>query len=187
MTPSFRARLWSASLGYAVTRIVGIGHRASMRYLWSSTPVIPGIWTSATRQSVLGRRRDPRKSVADANTSTVYPSDRRSSLREFSKGLIVVDDRYQSPFRIAACSQIFRPRHSGTIVPRPINNSVNVSDGSRQSNAGAPKRWLMSAAVRLAERAVHVAGVSVSWNRVAEEGAPFNLRPEGCVTRTPAS
>jgi hypothetical protein len=29
----------------------------------------------------------------------------------------------------------------------------------KQSNAGAPKRWLISAAVRLAERAVHVAGV----------------------------
>jgi hypothetical protein len=42
-----------------------------MRYLWSSTPVIAGIWTSAIKQAASLRRGDARKSAADEKASTV--------------------------------------------------------------------------------------------------------------------
>ncbi len=34
-------------------------------------PVISGMWTSATRHAVSGRKRDAKKSAADGNSSTV--------------------------------------------------------------------------------------------------------------------
>ena len=42
---------------------------ASSRCRCSSTPVIPGIWTSATRQAVSARRGDARKLAADGKAS----------------------------------------------------------------------------------------------------------------------
>jgi hypothetical protein len=45
--------------------------RIGERFLWSSIPVIPGIWTSVTKQAVAGRKGDARKSSAEGNVSTV--------------------------------------------------------------------------------------------------------------------
>jgi hypothetical protein len=56
-----------------------------MRCLYSSTPVIAGIWTSAIKQVVSARREDARKSAADGKASTLYPNDRMSLLMESRK------------------------------------------------------------------------------------------------------
>jgi hypothetical protein len=45
------------------------------RCLWSSTPVIAGIWTSAIKQAVSTSRGDARKSAADEKASTAKPKD----------------------------------------------------------------------------------------------------------------
>jgi hypothetical protein len=52
-------------------RIVGIAYPASTKYLCNSTPVIPGMLTSVTKQAVSGKIRDAKKSAADGNASTV--------------------------------------------------------------------------------------------------------------------
>ena len=46
----------------------------STKRLWSSSPVIDGIWTSAIKQAVVSTRGDARKSSAEGNASTVNPS-----------------------------------------------------------------------------------------------------------------
>jgi len=56
-----------------------------MRCLWSSTPVIAGIWTSAIKQVVSMRRGEARKSAADEKASTLYPSDLMSLLMDSRK------------------------------------------------------------------------------------------------------
>src|SRR5215469_15322774 len=68
-TPSLSARSLTTSSGYAVTRIVGIAYPVSTRCLCSSTPVIPGMWTSVTKQAVWAREGDTRKSAADGKAS----------------------------------------------------------------------------------------------------------------------
>jgi hypothetical protein len=45
------------------------------RCLWSSSPVIAGMWTSAIKQAVSTRRGDARKSAADEKASTAKPND----------------------------------------------------------------------------------------------------------------
>jgi len=56
-----------------------------MRCLYSSTPVIAGIWMSVIKQAVSARREDARKSAADGKASTLYPSDRMSLLMDSRK------------------------------------------------------------------------------------------------------
>jgi hypothetical protein len=46
-----------------------------MRCLWSSSPVIAGIWTSAIKQAVSTRRGEARKSAAEEKASTAKPND----------------------------------------------------------------------------------------------------------------
>jgi hypothetical protein len=75
----------------------------------------------------------------------------------FAKGLIVLDDRDQCRFRHRRFSFLC-PRHTGA-VPMPRACSGNVGEGSRQSNAGDPKRWLMRSAIRLGKGAVRVDGL----------------------------
>src|SRR5260370_18976330 len=56
-----------------------------MRYLYSSIPVIAGIWTSAIRQAASTSRGDARKSAAHEKASTLWPSDFISLLMESQK------------------------------------------------------------------------------------------------------
>ena len=46
-----------------------------MRCLWSSTPVIAGIWASVIKQAVSTRRGDARKSAVEEKASTAKPKD----------------------------------------------------------------------------------------------------------------
>jgi hypothetical protein len=75
MMPALRAWTRTLSSGYAVTMIVGMAFPDSTNRLYSSTPVIAGIWTSAIRQEVLRIFLDARKARADEKASTLYPSD----------------------------------------------------------------------------------------------------------------
>ena len=76
----------------AVT-VVGVGSNEDrrngvatlIRCLYSSTPVIAGIWTSAIKQVVSMRRGEARKSAADEKASTLYPSDLMSLLMDSRK------------------------------------------------------------------------------------------------------
>ena len=53
--------------------------------------------------------------------------------------------------------------------------TLNVGEGSRQSNAGGPKRWLMRSALRLGKRGCSRRRIVIKVKPVqAEEGAPFN-------------
>src|SRR5580692_11241548 len=56
---------------------IGIGLPARTRFSTSSSPVIPGMLKSSTRQPVLSRWPDSRKDSADSNDSTWNPKDRR--------------------------------------------------------------------------------------------------------------
>jgi hypothetical protein len=76
----------------------------------------------------------------------------------FAKGLIILHDRYQCTCRHRG----FQPDFSGPTMRPPSNASrlhaiTNVGEGSRQSNAGGPKQWLMRSAFRLVESAVRFA------------------------------
>jgi len=78
----------------------------------------------------------------------------------FAKGLVILDDRDQSMFG----HRCFRPAFPVLTMPAPFNASRlhaidNVGDGSRQSNAGGPKRWLRPSAIRLGSDAVHIDGL----------------------------
>ena len=70
----------------------------------------------------------------------------------FAKGLIVLDDRYQYTFWHRGFRQPLGPQHIGTELSRAACNWRNVSEGSRQCNGGAPKRWLMLSAFRSGRR-----------------------------------
>jgi hypothetical protein len=78
----------------------------------------------------------------------------------FAKGLIILDDRDQCTFHHRG----FQPAFPVLTMPAPFNASRlhaidNVGDGSRQSNAGGPKRWLRPSAIRLGSDAVHIDGL----------------------------
>src|SRR2546428_239369 len=60
-----------------------------MRCLYSSMPVIAGIWTSAIKQVVSMRRGEARKSAADEKPSTLYPTDLMT--------LLMDPQKYRSP------------------------------------------------------------------------------------------
>jgi|SRR5215469_1215433 len=72
----------------------------------------------------------------------------------FAKGLIILHDRYQR----TCCHRGFQLSRGPRCRRRPNRRAcmqlTNVSEGSRQSNAGDPKQWLMRSAFRLAESAV---------------------------------
>jgi hypothetical protein len=55
-----------------------MAYPALTRCLWSSTPLVAGIWTSAIKQAVSTRRGDARNSAADEKASTAKPNDLRS-------------------------------------------------------------------------------------------------------------
>jgi hypothetical protein len=69
-----------------------------MRCLWSSTPVIAGIWTSAIKQAVSTKRGDARKSAADEKASTAKPKDLMSlpmdSRKNRSSSTIEINDAF---------------------------------------------------------------------------------------------
>jgi hypothetical protein len=56
-------------IGVCGNEDVGIAYPVSTRCLCSSTPVIPGMWTSVTKQAVWAREGDTRKSAADGKAS----------------------------------------------------------------------------------------------------------------------
>ena len=65
-------------------------------------------------------------------------------LHGFSKGLIILDDRYQWMLRHRGFSVLaYRRSH------RACSQLFNVGEGWQQSNAGARKRWLRRLAIRL--------------------------------------
>ena len=69
-----------------------------------------------------------------------------------AKGLIILDDRDQCTFRHCGFQQSL-PAHIGAAqVPRACMQLRNVGEGSRQCNAGGPKRWLMRSTIRLGSR-----------------------------------
>src|SRR6516165_1537324 len=60
--------------------MVGMVLPEATKWRYSSSPVIPGICTSAIRQEVRGTWRELKKSAADAKASAVYPNDFMSPL-----------------------------------------------------------------------------------------------------------
>src|ERR1700733_3571876 len=61
---------------------VGIGLRELAKFATSSSPVIPGILKSRTRQPVLSRWPDSRKGSADSKDSTWNPKDSKRFLTD---------------------------------------------------------------------------------------------------------
>jgi hypothetical protein len=75
VAPAFIARARLISTGKAVMKMNGTQCPWARRWACSSTPVIPGIRTSAITHDVPRRWSDRKNSVADANGWTMYPSD----------------------------------------------------------------------------------------------------------------
>jgi len=65
-----------------------------------------------------------------------------------AKGLVILDDRDQSAFRHRGFRQFLCPTTGAAQCPA-LQASPYISEGSRQSNGRAPKRWLMPSAIRL--------------------------------------
>jgi hypothetical protein len=75
----------------------------------------------------------------------------------FSKGLIILDNRYQWMLRHRGFHAIFSaPAIPAFPMRRACMQLHNVGERSRQSNAGADKPWLMVSAMRLVKEAVDV-------------------------------
>jgi hypothetical protein len=73
--PPFIARSRMRSSGNAVMRITGIFRLCAIRWSCRSRPLIPGISTSVTMQTVSFSRGEARNSFADANASVANPID----------------------------------------------------------------------------------------------------------------
>jgi hypothetical protein len=68
----------------------------------------------------------------------------------FSKGLIILDNRYQWMLRHRGFHAIFSaPAIPAFPMRRACMQLHNVGERSRQSNAGARKRWFRRSAIRL--------------------------------------
>lgn len=142
--------------------IVGMAYPALMRCLWSSSPVIAGICTSAIRQAVPTRRGDARKSPADEKVSTGKPNDRMSlpmdSRKNRSSSTIEISDasgiRPRS-LHVPAIRVLQQRRRARTVncaeecsqaIPRPVNFGLawmRISSagcqGAAETNVGARK------------------------------------------------
>jgi hypothetical protein len=79
------------SSGCAVTPMIGMWRPSAIKRLCSSTPLKPGICTSVIRHDVSSTRADSRKSSADANVATAYPSDRTRAYG-FAHPLVIIDN-----------------------------------------------------------------------------------------------
>jgi len=75
IAPDAKALSLLVCSGKAVMKINGIAGALPRKWPWSSKPDMPGMWTSATMQDVVFTCDDSRKSLADANVCTEYPSD----------------------------------------------------------------------------------------------------------------
>src|SRR5262245_33469347 len=76
IAPPSNASLCSASLPCAVTKMMGTRRGAALSCRWSSRPLIPGNRRSTSRHAADCRQSVFRRSSAEANVSTLNPTDR---------------------------------------------------------------------------------------------------------------
>src|SRR5262249_53973134 len=84
-------------------------------------------------------------------------------LHGFSKGLVILDDRYQGMLRHRGFLTLANRRSY-----RAGSQLFNVGEGGQQSNAGSHKRWLRRLAIRLELGTIDSGELSV-------ECAPFGV------------
>jgi len=79
--PAFSTRARTVSSGKAVMKINGTRYSRASKKACSSTPLMPGIWTSVITHDVFLRSAECKNSSADEKVCPMYPSDvRRFSL-----------------------------------------------------------------------------------------------------------
>ena len=141
-----------------------MAYPALMRCLWSASPVIAGIWTSAIKQAVSARRGDARKSAADEKASTAKPNDlislRMESRKNRSSSTTETSDAFGIRPRsshIPAIRVLLQRRRARTVRcteerPQAMLGPVNIGldwmqipsagcQGAAESNVGVRKLW----------------------------------------------
>src|SRR5258707_88856 len=105
-----------------------------MRYLYSSIPVIAGIWTSAIRQAVSTSRGDARKSAAHEKASTLWPSDFISLLMESQKNRSSSTTETRKAFGIRTPAVRSPPCGTSNMLWRWDANAVTCAKGYHWGN-----------------------------------------------------
>jgi hypothetical protein len=109
IAPAFIARARTLSSWKAVMKIIGVRRPWAINRLCSSTPLMPGIWTSAITHDVSFMRGDCRKSAAEANVHAVNPSERSrlcvATRTDSSSSMIEITGPWDNWAILCACEE----------------------------------------------------------------------------------
>jgi hypothetical protein len=126
IAPAFRTCARTVSPGKAVMKMNGTRCPRSSKMACSSTPLMPGIWTSAITHDVSCKWGDRKNSSADANVWAMYPSD----VRRFSVATRTDPSSSTTEITGVLDTMVFLSRWNGQPTVSPPDRTMRREAGS---------------------------------------------------------